>query len=130
MRDVTENTLLAFGTDVGKLSKTQSNYWHGLHVRKRPHKYRMKNTSHEEAGHRHYFLKHYKYINFIKPIYKMLQSKKNIFISFFLYFNTNRFYEQRNIGVFKYSITKQMYINYRQNLKESSWQKLEFFFLQ
>jgi hypothetical protein len=45
----------------------------------------------------------------------MLQDKKNIFICFLLHFNTNRFYEQSIIEVCKYSMTKQIYITYRQN---------------
>jgi len=32
MTDVTENTLLAFSSEVGKLSKTESNNCHGLHT--------------------------------------------------------------------------------------------------
>jgi len=38
MIDVTENTILAFGSEVCKLFKTQSNYCHGLRIRKRLHK--------------------------------------------------------------------------------------------
>jgi hypothetical protein len=94
MIDVTENNLLAFGSEVGKLPKTHSNYCHGLYIRKRPRKYGMKNISHGRTGQRHYFLKQYKDIKLINPICAMLHNKKNIFIGFLLHFNANRFYEQ------------------------------------
>ena len=94
MIDVTENTILAFGSEIEKLSKTQSNYCHGLHIPKTPHTQGMKNTSNGGAGHGHYFLKKYEDIKLISNICTMLQDKENIFNSFLLHFNTNRFYEQ------------------------------------
>jgi magnesium-transporting ATPase (P-type) len=102
--------MLAFNNEVGKLFKTQSNYWLALHIRKRSHKHGMKNNSHVGVGHRHYFLKQYKNIKLKTPICTMLQNKKNIFISFLLHFNSNRFYKPSIVEVCKYSITKQMYM--------------------
>jgi len=80
----------------------------------------MKNTLHVGEGHRLYFLKKYGDIILINSICTVLQDKINIFISFLLHFNINHFYEQSIVGVCKYSMTKEIYINYRQNFKESS----------
>jgi len=80
----------------------------------------MEKTLYGGAGHRLYFLKKYEDIILINSICTVLQDKRNIFISFLLHFNINHLYEQSIVGVCKYSMTKEIYKNYRQNFKESS----------